>query len=290
MIYKTVIMMGYACNNRCIFCYNDHKRNFKEKTTQEILRDMASARKHGSDYLELIGGEPTIRPDIMYVVSAAKKLGFETIMFATNGRMFSNPEFAKKLVKKGLNHVVFSIHGHEAGLHDGLTQVKGSFNELVKGVENIKDLIRIGSNTTIVRHNYKHLKKIGLFIQRLGITDSEFIFVDPTQGAPKKDFEMVPTYEEVRPYVNDLLKLGKDMDHWHIRYYPLCFIDRKYHDQVSELHEEKIFVSEHVAPDFINPDIVQARKDISRVKIDKCKGCVYDDKCEGYWREYVKWR
>lgn len=288
--------MGYTCNNNCIFCCNEDKRtNIKGKTTNQIQSDLLMARKEGRTYLELIGGEPTIRKDIFNIVSFAKKLGFETIMFATNGRMFSNKEFTKKILDCGLNHIVFSIHGHNSTLHDKLTRVPGSFNQMLEGIKNLNELgfDNIGSNTTIIVQNYKNLLDIGKVIWGLGIRNSEFIFIDPTRGAPKKRFfELVPTYEAISPYVNSLLDFGKNkkIRHWHIRYYPLCFITESHHDRVSELHEIKNFHTEHLAPDFINKDAEKGRKEISRVKIKKCSACKYDNICEGYWKSYVKSR
>lgn len=291
---KTVIFMGYFCNNKCIFCCNeDRRKTVRDKSTAEIKQDMILARERGSDYIELIGGEPTIRRDILELLKFAKQTGFKTIMFSTNGRMFSYKSFAKKLIDAGLNHVVFSIHGHNAKLHDSLTQVKGSFSQLIRGINNVRELgfENIGSNTIIIKQNYKNLLDIGKLIYNLGIKNSEFIFIDPTHGAPKKRFfDLVPAYEEVSPYVNELLKFGKEHNirHWDIRYYPFCFVKEEYHNMISELHEKATFSTQHLAPDFINLDVEKSRKEIARTKIKKCVGCKYYDKCEGYWKVYVK--
>ena len=284
--------MGYACNNNCVFCYNEHKRDsIKQKSTKQIKQDLLSSKKAGANYIEFIGGEPTIRKDIFQIISFAKKLNFQTIMFATNGRMLSNLEYTKKIIKKGVNHIVFSIHGDTPKLHDELTQVPGSFRQLIKGIENLQQLgfTNIGSNTTIIKQNYRFLLKIGRLIYNLGIRNSEFIFVDPTHGAPKnKFFDLVPTYKEVSPSVNRLLEFGKKkrIKHWHIRYYPLCFVKPAYHNMISELHETKHFNTTHLAPDFINTDVEQSRKSISRIKTKLCSSCKYNDICEGIWKEY----
>jgi len=103
MIKKTVVFTGYTCNNKCIFCCNENKRGaYEDKKTDELKRNILEARRRGSSYLEIIGGEPTLRKDIVEIVSFAKSCGFKTIMFSTNGRMFSYDSFAKKIVKSGL--------------------------------------------------------------------------------------------------------------------------------------------------------------------------------------------
>ena len=295
-IKKTVIFVGYECNNHCTFCLNSEKRKYiRHKKTAEIFNDILEAKKNSTTYLEFIGGEITIRKDFFDIISFAKKIGFETIMIATNGRMFSKKEFAKKALESGLNHIVFSIHGHNEALHDKLTEAPGSFKQLLLGIKNLQDLNfnEIGSNSTIVKENYKYIPDIGRLITSIGIENSEFIFVDPNQGAPDEFFfDMVPTYEEVSPYVNELLRYGyeKKLTHWMVRYYPLCFIEEKYHPMVSEIMEVENFKTEHIAVDFINKDVSKGRENVGKQKIGKCKNCDYSNKCEGYWRNYVKKR
>ena len=285
--------MGYKCNNKCIFCcMDDRRKTVKDKTTKEILLDIKKAREGGSTYLELIGGEPTIRRDILKIVSYAKKQMFDTIMFATNGRMFSNKEFADKVIQAGVNSIVFSIHGSTGEIHDSLTQVPGSFDQLLKGIENVKKhkFCIIGTNTTITKKNYRDLPAIARLIDSLDINISEFIFVDPTHGLPKHNFDaLVPTYEEIKPYVDRVLEFAckKNRKHWHVRYFPLCFIDEKYHNMVSELLEVQRFHTKHIAPDFFDSNAEENRKNLGRVKIEKCDGCKFNDICEGYWKEYI---
>jgi len=296
-IKKTVIFTGYKCNNKCIFCINWDKRNILGRTTSEIKKEMVGAKNRGSTYLEIIGGETTMRPDIIEIISFAKDLRFETIMMATNGRMYSYEEFARKILKAGLNSIVFSIHGHTAKLHDSLTQTRGSFKQLKKGIENVKRIrkelnlkINLGSNTCIVKQNYKYLPQIGEYIYNLGINNAEFIFVDPTYGAAFDFFDkLVPKISKIAPFVRKCLDIGKknNIVHWHIRYVPLCYFT-DYLDQISEIQEVKTFKTEHIAPDFYNPNAEKGRKSIGRAKTKKCKGCLLYDKCEGIWKEYLK--
>jgi len=296
-IKKTVIFAGYKCNNKCIFCINWDKRNIPGRTTPEIKKEMVGARDRGSTYLEIIGGEATIRLDIIELISFAKDLGFETIMMSTNGRMYSYEKFAEEIINAGLNSLVFSIHGHTAKLHDSLTQVEGSFKQLKKGIGNIKKIkkelnlrINLGSNTCIVKQNYKHLPQIGKYIHGLGIDNAEFIFVDPNYGAAFDFFDkLVPKISQIAPFVHQCLDIGKihRIPHWAVRYVPLCYFT-DYLEQISELQEVAVFHTEHLAPDFENRDVERSRQMVGRAKTKRCKGCKLYNKCEGIWKEYLK--
>ena len=294
---KTVIFMGYRCNNRCRFCMEADKRNLPMAGTKEVEKEMIKAKKAGTDYLEMIGGETTIRPDIITLVKFAKSLGFKTIMMSTNGRMYSYKDFARKILEAGLNSIVFSIHGHTAKLHDYLTQVPGSFGQLTQGIKNVKEIIKeehlqvsLGSNTTIVKPNYKFLPQIGEYIRSLGLYNAEFIFVDCNEGGAHDNFyELVPRISDVAPYAHKCLDIGRryKIPHWDVRYVPLCYF-QDYLDQVSELKEVRIFDTEHMAPDFYDPHAEKNRALIGRGKTKKCKGCKLFNKCEGIWKEYLR--
>ncbi len=296
-IKKTVIITGYLCNNRCRFCMEADKRNLPVSTTLEIQKEMIGARKRGSDYLELIGGEMTIRPDIVKLISFAKDLGFSTIMMSSNGRMYSYPKLTESILKAGLNSIVFSIHGHTPKLHDWLTRVPGSFKQLKKGIKNVQEIskrlginIHLGSNTTIVKQNYKFLPEIGEYIQGLGIRDGEFIFVDCNEGGAYNHFyKLVPRISKIASYVHKCLDIGKKnhFKHWHVRYVPLCYF-QDYLSQISELQEVVSFHTEHIAPDFYNPHVEESRKVVGRAKTKKCKGCQLYDRCEGIWKVYLE--
>lgn len=290
-IKKTVIIVGYQCNNNCQFCLNANKRNLVSKATKQIMQEMVLVRRKGFTYLELIGGEPTIRPDIIELIKFARRLKFKNVVMATNGRFFAYREFAEKIIKAGLTDLIFSIHGHNSKLHDSLTRSKGSFQQMMQGIKNVRDLglRRLGTNTTIVKQNYQYLKKIGQLILKLGFRNSEFIFVDPTYGAAHDNFlKFVPKISQAVPYIRQCLDLGKDKGHWTIRYVPLCyFVD--YLEQISELQESATFHTQHLAPDFINLDVEQSRKQIARTKTKRCQECRLYGQCEGIWKEYLKY-
>jgi MoaA/NifB/PqqE/SkfB family radical SAM enzyme len=293
-IFKTVVIAGYACNNRCSFCYNLHKDRGLNRSTAELMREMAIARARGSVYLEIIGGEQTIRPDIVALVGFAKELGFKVIAMATNGRMFSYRSFARRIVRAGLNHVIFSFVGPTARVHDSLTGVRGSFAQALKGLRNVRDMGvgEIGANVTILKPNYRQLPEIGRRLISWGIRNVEFIFVDPTRGGALERFEeLVPRISQAAPYIRRCLKVGVDHGavHWHVRYVPLCHFTG-WEDHISEIHERRIFRTEHVAPDFRNSDVYGSRARLGRIKPPKCRPCRYYAACEGIWREYFKRR
>lgn len=289
---KLVLFTGFSCNSHCHFCIDLNKRDLPDKSTRQIVEEMVRAKAAGVEYLEMIGGETTIRRDFIPLVKTAKRLGFKDIVVVTNGRMLAYPEFAKETVAAGVTDLVFSIHGHDAKLHDDLTYAPGSFNDLLKGIENARKegLERIFGNCTVVKQNMAVLPRIAELFLRLKIHHVEFISVDPTYGGAYTNFHgLVPRISEAAPFMREALEVGRKggTRDFVVRYVPLCHF-KDYLDQVSEIREVRTFRTRHWAPDFQNDDVAAGRIAAGRAKTDRCAGCSLYDLCEGPWREYVR--
>ncbi|MFI5360852.1 MAG: radical SAM protein [Elusimicrobiota bacterium] len=291
---KLVLFTGFSCSSHCHFCIDLNKRDLPDKSSRQIVEEMVAAKAAGVEYLEMIGGEATIRGDFIPLVRIAKKLGFKDVVVVTNGRMFAAPEFSRAAVAAGITDLVFSIHGPDAKLHDELTYVPGAFDELLAGVANVRaaGLERIFGNCTVVKQNMKRLPEIaGLFL-KLGIHHVEFIFVDPTYGGAYTNFDgLVPNISAAAPYMREALDVGRrgGTRDFVARYVPLCHFPNHL-DQISEIREVATFRTRHWAPDFKNEDVGAARVIAGREKTARCEGCGLYDRCEGIWKEYVRRR
>ncbi|HBA61997.1 MAG TPA: hypothetical protein DCZ92_14515 [Elusimicrobia bacterium] len=299
---KVVLVPGYQCNNRCVFCINSGKRDIKPKTIFELRLEIKEAAARGCDYLEFAGGENTINPDFFRLVAFARRSGFKRVAIATNGRLFSYPAFARAAVDSGLSEIIFSIHGPDARVHDALTRVEGSFRQLLKGIENVRKIFKgiIATNTAVTRLNYRSLPATGKFIAGLGLYNAEFIFADPSYGGVHDNFkELMPRISDCAPYMRDCLDIAAPRlagatnalasCNWSARYVPLCYFEGYYPLQVSEARELLIYRNvQHVAPDYVSLDYIKGRRELGRAKPPKCRGCALYAGCEGIWKEYLR--
>lgn len=296
---KLSLILGYECNNNCRFCYCGDKRfdkKIKPKTTEEAKKELKEGIERGCNFVDFLGGEPAIRKDIFELVGYAKKLGFPTIGMTTNGRMFYYKDLAKKIIDCGLNHVIFSIHGHNAKLHDHLTMSPGAFKQATAGMKNVKEInpdIYLCTNTVIVRPNYKYLPQIAENNIKLGADACEFIFIHPRGNAYKNFEEIVPTLTEVVDYIPKTIIVGKshNIDHFVMRYIPLCYMmGVGYESYLSEYESKDRLKEEHVGPEFRDLDVEEGRRTHGRVKGKQCEACKYYNICEGVFKEYAEKR
>ena len=152
MIAKELnLFVGYSCNNNCWFCSEMRNKGKPDKDTRTVKSELFNSRKNGFQRIVFTGGEPTIRPDIVELVSYAKSLGFEEIFIITNGRMLFYEELARRLAEAGLTHILFSLHGPNAAVHDCLTRSPGSFKQTVQGIKNMVNTHRVlVENNTVI--------------------------------------------------------------------------------------------------------------------------------------------
>lgn len=143
--------LTYRCNHRCYFCYQKKHESGEELNTMEwrsILRQLADM---GALYITFSGGEPFLREDLMDIIESARHSDF-AVSIITNGTYIS--EFmAKKLDSLGVMDVGVSLHAADAGMHDRMTEVPGSYDRAVLG---IRRLVNAGVKV-IIKHSVSNI-------------------------------------------------------------------------------------------------------------------------------------
>jgi 7,8-dihydro-6-hydroxymethylpterin dimethyltransferase len=112
-----VIEVNTACNLDCPICFADSGTGPQEhgfSLTLEEVESMLDAfvRAEGEpEAVQLSGGEPSIHPQILEMLGAAKARGIQVVMLNTNGiRLARDPRFAPALAEIGV-HVYLQFDG-----------------------------------------------------------------------------------------------------------------------------------------------------------------------------------
>jgi 7,8-dihydro-6-hydroxymethylpterin dimethyltransferase len=96
-----LIDVNEACNLTCPVCFADSstaKTYHRPLAEIEKMMDALVASEGEPDLLQLSGGEPTIHPQIMEIIAAAKKRPIRHVMLNTNGiRIAQEPAFVAEL-------------------------------------------------------------------------------------------------------------------------------------------------------------------------------------------------
>jgi len=281
------IKVGFTCNNHCKFCVQGNKRSLlPDKTTDEIKAILKDCHYDDFEGVVFTGGEPTIRKDICDLVQFANLLGFKVIQMQTNGRLFSYMDFCNKIIKAGATEFSPAVHGHDESTHDFLTNVKGSFNQTMKGIENLKKLgQRVITNTVITSRNYEYLPEIAKLLVELDVDQFQFAFVHIVGTTVLNADWIVPRKKEVMHFVKEGLEIGiKAGKRVMTEAIPYCFM-QGYHDYIAErvIPSTKVFDHELIVEDFKESRVTEGKR-----KGPNCNKCGYTGVCEGPWKEYAE--
>jgi uncharacterized radical SAM superfamily Fe-S cluster-containing enzyme len=114
-----IIEVNTACNLDCPICFADSGTGPQDhgySLTLEQVESMLDAfvRAEGEpESLQLSGGEPSIHPQILDMLAAAKAHGIKLVMLNTNGiRLGRDPRFAPALAELGV-HVYMQFDGFD---------------------------------------------------------------------------------------------------------------------------------------------------------------------------------
>ena len=290
---KTDLKVGYACNNRCVHCVIADQRDDAaarrgrtERTTREIVAEMADARKKGFASLVLTGGEPTLRRDLPALLSAARGLGF-ALGLQTNGRRFADPAYTARLATFPLTCVV-ALHGDTAARHDAITRAPGSFEQTVAGLRNLRAAgVRAFVKVVLSKLNAGHASAIVGLAVDLGVPLVNVAFPHAL-GEARRDFQaVVPRYADVVPDLLTALARYRDQTDLGIEAVPFCLLPGYEAHVTDQPFRDACVAIEHRQLDQPEArDWREARAEM-KAKPDTCRACRHDARCQGVWREYL---
>ena len=328
---KVDINLGYGCNAKCPFCYYYDsvvtKENQENLTTAEAKERLRQAKKYGIEEIEFTGGEVTLRKDFIELVTYAKqKLGFKVVCMITNGIVLADKDYAQKLVSAGMDDILFSVHGHNAELHDRLTVTKGSFKRIMQAIDNAVALgVRVRTNTVVCQLNYQHLDEIMQLLIEKQVDNLNLVMFNPIIQAKNLDViqELYISYADACAEMKKAIdKHQHHLPHLNIRYLPYCYMPgyEQYiinYDQMNfEPDEWNNYISfrlrkgrliswgttligiltlpyKKVALKYGFRGLLMAGfsrfyilKD--KVKSSKCKDCSYNRVCDYMWKNYYE--
>lgn len=222
--------VGTRCNNKCNFCYHLDRLNEPFEDFDKLVSQLKIYRKKGINRLHITGGEPTLYKNLTDIVIKSKQLGFINIGIITNGLLLKKKSYVIECKNAGIDEFIISLHGHNAEIHDEHTQTKGSFDSIIKGIENLKELkIPLKINFVITRNNYKYLKNFAELMIELKPVEVALLYFNPLDYAANTFNEFSVVYTETMPFLNESLDLlEKHKIKVLYKFIPLCIISKGY--------------------------------------------------------------
>ena len=149
--------LTYACNLACVHCLSSSgRRDPRELTTAECQTVIDTLQRMQVFYVNIGGGEPTVRPDFWELVdyATAHQVG---VKFSTNGIKL-DAAAASKLAASDYIDVQISLDGATAEVNDAVRGL-GSYQTATRAMANLAAAGFRGFKVSVVvtRHNVSQL-------------------------------------------------------------------------------------------------------------------------------------
>lgn len=163
------------CQCRCIHCYegNVHKECDNPLSFEEWKSVIDELAIMNCKEIRFIGGEPTIYKRLYQLIDYAKVKGIEKISLFSN--LFNISDVLLKSIIDNDVEVHFSIYASDSKIHDLITQVPGSFNNLINNIKLLsKSLIKLTAHVVIIKENENEVDNIYNLLSDLGINSIKY--------------------------------------------------------------------------------------------------------------------
>jgi mycofactocin radical SAM maturase len=162
--------LTYACNLACVHCLSSSgKRDPRELSTRQCMDIIDELERMQVFYVNIGGGEPTVRPDFWELVdyATAHHVG---VKFSTNGVRIT-PEVAARLAASDYVDVQISLDGATAEVNDAVRGT-GSFEMATRALENLAAAGFKDAKISVVvtRHNVDQLDDFKALADQYGAT------------------------------------------------------------------------------------------------------------------------
>lgn len=142
------LIVTYRCNNVCYQCdlprpWYYRKRGDRELDTGELKDILSGLARLGVAGVNFSGGEPTLRHDLLELMSFAKSLGMNANL-STNAFTLNEPAKVKALLATGVDSINISLDGACPETHDRLRGAPGSFERVRLATEQVVALRQNG--------------------------------------------------------------------------------------------------------------------------------------------------
>jgi mycofactocin radical SAM maturase len=202
--------LTYACNLSCIHCLSSSgHRDPRELTTEVCKRVVDELQQMQVFYVNIGGGEPTMRRDFWELVDYATSRSVG-VKFSTNGSRITS-SVARRLAASDYVDVQISLDGATREVNDAIRGA-GSYDVAVRAMERLAEAGVVGFKLSVVatRHNVAQLNAFKAIADRYAAQLRLTRLRPSGRGADVWD-ELHPTAAQQRELYEWLRERGEDV-------------------------------------------------------------------------------
>lgn len=191
-LFSLFVELTYACNLKCIHCYNPKNINNVQIDFDKMKRIIDEAREIGCFNITFSGGECTLDKDFIEIIEYARNKRMSVHIFTNGQTLYDNTELLERLVKAYPCDIGLSLYALNRDTHENITSVKGSYNKTLSTIKKLRENnISVEIKNFLLNGNCKDCKAVKNYARKLNagcVTDLSLI---PTIEGDKKTFEYI---------------------------------------------------------------------------------------------------
>lgn len=182
-LYSVKLEVNATCSLRCRMCY---VRPSTAQLEPELLEELYRQLRGCGVRIEILGGEPLMRPDIVQIVEGAKRRARSPFVTMYTNGVSAHPALARGLRRAGLDACIVTLVSHRSKTHDAFCGVKGAWEQTVAGAGYLRDAgIEVYTLTAVHRENVEDCAEIDAFVrEEMGCHPTFYQYVPQRRDDP----------------------------------------------------------------------------------------------------------
>lgn len=221
--------MEFRCNLHCTHCMIEGTMDKLVPQSMDNFKELLDYNKKEKRWKGLIltGSEITLFNNLPELARMAKDAGFEHVRIQTHGMHLDNKPYCASLIEAGVDEYFVSVAGCDPATHDAITEVEGSFERTLHGLENLDEYDHVTSitNSVVTALSYRFLSDIVDKLAHLKqLKQMEFWVYWPMSEKDEKN--LVVNNLEILPYLKSAVKMAKELGRSvEIKNFPQCLLE-----------------------------------------------------------------
>lgn len=260
-----ILKLNNKCNLNCLFCADSRSvRNLDEPQIDKVIKDLKENSKK-FDSLIITGGEPTIYPNLFEALKVARE-EYRYICLVTNGMVLGYDKIFDR-INRYIDSYQISYISDNPQKFNSISRTDRGHEMVNRGIENaVKSGKEVRINIVLNKMNYVDIPEIVKKIE--GVSSITLCFMNPLGDSVVDGISKVAVpLSELMPYVEKALEDPRVK----IENFPVC-VAEKFYDRITDLKK---------------PEENKDYYNCGKTKLGQCQECMYDDECDGVWREYI---
>lgn len=280
------------CNQFCTSCPRHQEERIADEKYENVKgRLLNTLKKFDVDSLILSGGEPTLYSEFPKLLNDLVPYS-GSVLIQSNAQKFRNMDFVTECFGNMYGnkyHVMTAVHSMVPEIHERITGVPGSFENVIQAIHNLLELnVQVTVKCILSKLNYKQLPQYVSWLSEefncsvaLCISGMDYIGMSFQERA-----EYMLDYKDAVSYIEDMVHYYEteksQLKTLVLIELPLCMLDEKYWKYFRNTRTGKQLYQDaymgHPARRFHD----------FTTNYEECQACRVKGSCPGIWNEQYK--